>query len=187
MTKGFQSFSLCHLQNSQFEAFVVWTSLAGCSCFSQWSECLLESSYLWGQYSISTLCHLIHPSTRVCPISLANCHMTLCHLTAPRKPVPLLPTETSSVSPLIQAWLFLLNKSLNALLCVCLLLCYIFGKLISWSVYGTWEQMFLFLCSWLCIVLQVALSLGNQLPNTCNGTQHGWILLTLLNFPSSLL
>ena len=47
----------------------------------------------------------------------------------PRKPVLLTcPQETSSVSALIQACLFLLNKSLNALLCVCLIICYIAGK-----------------------------------------------------------
>ena len=48
---------------------------------------------------------------------------------------PFCPQETSSVSALIQACQFLLNKWLCASLCVCLTLCYIAGKLmLSWMI-----------------------------------------------------
>ena len=66
-------------------------------------------------------------STDGCTISLGT-SSTFAIMPAPRKHLPLLPYETSSVSALIQACLFLLNKWLYASLCVWLILCYIAGK-----------------------------------------------------------
>ena len=93
----------------------------------------------------------------------------------PGKLVPCCPQRPVQSQPWSKHVCSLLNKWLYALLCVCLFLCYIFGKLISWTASGTLEQLF-HLCSSFCIVLQVAILHGNQLSITSNGTQRGFEL-----------
>ena len=73
-----------------------------------------------------------------CPISLGT-SSNFAIMPVPRKHVPLLSPETSQVSALIQACMFLLNKSLYASLCVCLLICYIAGKLMLSCMVSYWN------------------------------------------------